>query len=222
MSDEDSQIDWSTWFSTYGMLTVERLLGRFKIFLPQDFLAQAVKDPSGVYYQLLRVPLKNVFNGIIHQQAEDYQVYAQKLFIDYLLSGEDAKEQDAPGASIRQDLEALRVTLVEVSDAFVKIEYSHQLLIAESQACLIALTRDLGSTINMMVKQSDIQNKIALYLERTTVINSEFRSYRSQFYTLILKATELLKLLPDYRPDVQKQMENLGVLNFDSKIGEGS
>ena len=82
MNEKVEQTDWSTWFSTYGLLTSERILERFNIILPHDELINSVKDPFSIYFQLLRVPLKNVFNGIIYQQAHDYQIYAQKLFVD--------------------------------------------------------------------------------------------------------------------------------------------
>jgi hypothetical protein len=47
----------------------------------------------------------------------------------------------------------------------------------------------------------------------------KLRSYRTQFYTLILSATELIKFLPDYQPDKEKELENRSSLYFDSHIG---
>ena len=97
--EQITEPDLSTWFSTYGILTAERVLERFNIRLRYDELLTAVKNPMSVYYMLLRVPIKNVFNGIILQQAHDYQVYAQKLFVDYGLSEETMQSEESPGAA---------------------------------------------------------------------------------------------------------------------------
>ena len=215
MNEKVEQTDWSTWFSTYGLLTSERILERFNIILPHDELINSVKDPFSIYFQLLRVPLKNVFNGIIYQQAHDYQIYAQKLFVDYLLSGEDAKEKDSPGAATREELDMERIKLIEMGEAFWKLEEAHQLLIAESQARLVDLSQDLMA---LSLEPQKIES-MAEYIERTEDININMRSYRSQFYNLILRITELLKLMSDYHIDQEKMAANQVALEFDALIG---
>ncbi|HBI21952.1 MAG TPA: hypothetical protein DDY37_05130 [Legionella sp.] len=221
MSEKQEQMDWSAWFSTYGMLTAERILARFNIHLPPGELSTAAHDPRSVYFQLLRVPLKNVFNGIILQQAHDYQIYSQKLFIDYLLSGEDTKDKDQPGGIVREDLEQQRTGLIEMGERFQVLETSHQILIAESQATLIALSKDFSSLLKTATDDPGaIVNKLASYVERSEAINIDLRSYRREFYDAILKVTALLELLPDYRTDLQKQAENRETLAFDAQIGE--
>ena len=62
MTEELSDIDLSTWFPTYGMLTSQRILERFGIHLSNEELSSATKDPESLYFQLLRIPLKNLFN----------------------------------------------------------------------------------------------------------------------------------------------------------------
>ena len=140
-------MDLTTWFPTYGLLTAQRILERFNIQLTNDELIAAVKNPLSVYYQLLRVPLKNVFNGIVLQQAQDYQVYAQKLFVDYLLSGEGSKDVELPGANTREDLELARTKLMAVGEEFNHQELAQQELIAASQAMLIQLTAGLQNSL---------------------------------------------------------------------------
>ena len=90
MDGEKADNELSQWFSTYGVITAERILGNYKINLAHTDLVGAIKSPFSFYHRLLQVPLKNVLNGIVLQQANDYHIYAQKLFIDYLLSGESA------------------------------------------------------------------------------------------------------------------------------------
>lgn len=147
MTQSLEEIDMSMWFSTYGLLTSQRILERFKIHLNNEELASATKNPRSMYFQLLRIPLKNVFNGIILQQAHDYQVYAQKLFVDYLLSGEGNKEATSPGANTREDLEQARGQLMQMGEDFHKIEVAHQTLIADSQASLIKLSAELQQSL---------------------------------------------------------------------------
>lgn len=217
MNTKQEQTDWSAWFSTYGLLTAERILARFNVHLPHDALIKAIKNPLSMQYTLLLVPLKNVFNGIIFQQAHDYQIYAQKLFVDYLLTGQDAKPSDAPGAMTRADLEQQRLNLIEMGEEFQQQEAAHKLLIAESQGRLIALSHDLDSGVNA---SSELGLVIAPFLKRAEEINVNLRSFRSQFYNFILHVTELLSLLPDYHADAAKIIENRVALEFDTLIGE--
>ena len=292
MTEEIAEIDLSMWFSTYGLLTSQRILERFNIHLANDELAAATKNPRSVYYQLLRVPLKNIFNGIILQQTHDYQVYAQKLFIDYLLSGEGSKEPTSPGANTREDLEQVRSELMEIGEGFNRLELDHQSLIYESQASLITLAGNLQKSLhdaathikqilqtrqilkddkliqrairlamihfetmnhetlaptssfwkkmsevlsielNNEVRQllssvlssvgdprQDIEAILSIYLEQAEMMEISLRSYRSQFYDTIIKATELIKLLPDYLIDKVKDEENRSSLYFDAHIG---
>jgi hypothetical protein len=221
MNTTDVAEDWSGWLSTYGVLTADRILERFNIKLSHDDLISALKDSHTLYFQLLRVPMRHVFNGIILQQAYDYQVYAQKMFVDYLLSGEDGKDSSAPGASIREDLERERLRLVELSNAFLDLENQHLSLIAGSQKRLIELTQDITMLLNYFNDNAEyIREKLADFIEQSETLNIDLRSHRSQFYDLILRVKELIVLLPDYRPDIEKNLENLENLQFDSLIGE--
>ena len=292
MNEDITQTDNSLWFSTYGLLTANRVLGRFNIHIENDELIVAMKNLHSVYYQLLRVPLKNIFNGIILQQTHDYQVYAQKLFIDYLLSGAGSKEDESPGANTRDDLEVERVRLIEVGEAFNREELAHQQLIAESQATLIQLSLELEraltsglkkirnilrvkginkddksilkairvamihytfgddeilavsssfwvkmaevleSTLNNELRQElagtlkvvidakkHIQESLSPFIERTNEMGVQLRSFRRQFYDLILRVTGSLKYLPDYHVDEEREKDNRSSLYFDSLIG---
>ncbi len=287
MNEVTTDNDLSMWFSTYGLLTAKRILEGFKIYLDNEELTAAFKNPGSVYYLLLRVPLKNVFNGIILQQAHDYQIYAQKLFIDYLLSGEGNKDAESPGANTREDLEALRNKLMEIGANFNKDEEIHQRLIFDSQASLIKLSDELKKIMQVgsnnaaqllanqqiikdekliarairtgVIHYEKIENEslfwegiskvldteltdeirpkllevirsldqrkneldelLSHYLEKISDMFVNLRGYRSQFYNLILRANELIQLLPDYRVDREKDDENRASLHFDSHIG---
>ncbi|MDP1603781.1 MAG: hypothetical protein Q8M03_11010 [Legionella sp.] len=167
MSEEQSQNELSGWFSTYGLITAQRILERYKINLQTDDLLQALKTPDTFYHRLMRVPLRNVYNGIILQQARDYQLYAQKIFIDYLLSNEGSKSDDSPGANTREDLEEQRKLLVKMSDNFHELEFLHEKLIAQSQATLIKDVDDWHKILDNLT--TDIKNN----LHALAIIKSE-------------------------------------------------
>lgn len=161
MNEQKEQAELSSWFSSYGLITAERILEKYHIRLAHDVLMRAVKNPESIYYRLLKVPIKNVLNGIILTQAKDYQVYAQKLFIDYLLSGEEGKEQDSPGGGTREELEERRQELMALGERFQQQERKHQQLISASQARLISFGNQWRSSMHKVVQACTrlLQNK---------------------------------------------------------------
>jgi hypothetical protein len=217
MQEQEEHKDWSAWFSTYGLLTADRLLDRFGVHLGQDDMVKVVKDPDSIYYLLLQVPLKNVFNGIILQQAHDYKIYAQKLLVDYLLSGEETKPDEANGALARDDLERERLKLIDMGDAFELQVKAHKLLIANSQKILVEFSKNLASS-----DRDQLQAIVDEYLVQIAELNINLRNFRSWFYASILDINGMLKILPDYKIDEAKIAENLEPLVFDASIGESS
>ncbi|WP_298624993.1 hypothetical protein [uncultured Legionella sp.] len=173
---EDEQL--SKWFSTYGLITAERILGKYHIALPQTELISAVKSSFSFYHLLLKIPLKNVLNGIVLQQAGDYHIYAQKLFIDYLLSGESSKSEDSPGALTRESMEMERQKLVTLGEDYHQLQLDQNELIASSQISLIktaelwkknfealigpinATIREAGFDVSKSVIRSGINNAL--------------------------------------------------------------
>ncbi|GGI76186.1 hypothetical protein [Legionella impletisoli] len=170
MKNENKDTELEQWFSTYGLLTAERILGRFNIRFEHKDLISAVKNPHNVYYKLLRIPLKHVYTGIIMQQATDYQSYTQKLFVGYLLSGEADKPEDAPGASVRESLEEERDNLKRLNDEFSEHETTHKRLIADSQASLISLAKGLQQALQAVseqVKKTFIHDKSVAEIKKS-------------------------------------------------------
>ncbi|ASQ45953.1 hypothetical protein [Legionella clemsonensis] len=295
MSVEKAEVenDLSEWLSTYGLVTVERIMERYNIRLQQEDLISVIKNPNTFYHQLVRVPLKNVLNGIILQQAHDYQVYAQKLFVDYLLSGESSKSADSPGGYTREDLEKERQVLIKLGEEFHEKELVHTRLIADSQKHLIKqveewqkillqaakkiknalqlqqisvnenvviqainillITQDVskGSDValneegwvrvekivqqklseelrQLFVEQiatlrnfmSETDSLLHEFIDKIAAMTSALRNFRTQFYNLILKITELIRQLPEYRANPVQTEENRESLHFDTAIGE--
>lgn len=153
MSEQLKDEELDKWFSSYGAITAERILSRYHITLPQNEVMNTIKNPNSFYHQLLKIPLKNVLNGIILQQASDYHVYGQKLFIDYLLSGESGKPADSPGAITRESLENERQLLVTLGDEFTELQATHSSLISRSQASLIKFSTQWQTAFERALKQ---------------------------------------------------------------------
>lgn len=222
MNEQKTDSGFATWFSTYGSLTAARVLEHFDIRLPHETLVAALNNVGSVYFNVLRVPMKNIFNGIILQQAYDYNVYAQKLFIDYRLSPEYAKERDAPGARTRDELEEQYNQLLALGHAFNEHQLMHYRLISESQAWLIGCIGQLDNPIediNTLNDDPQFNEKLNQFVERTQEIVIKLRGYRSQFYDMILRVTERLGCLSDYHFDFEHTDKERESLHFDDKIG---
>lgn len=167
--------DLSNWLSTYGLITVEKILERYGIRLPVDDLTRAVRNREGFFFRLIQVPLKNVFNGLILQQAKDYQIYAQKLFIDYLLSGESSQE----GSQVRDDLEDTRKELVAMGEVFNDEDLANDRLIAKSQVVLIKTAQLFNQQVKLCAK------KVMQAFQRSGVIVQDEKLFVKCLYTLM-------------------------------------
>jgi hypothetical protein len=195
MDGEHIENELSKWFSTYGLITAERILGKYNLKLSQAELLQAINKPNSFYHGLLQVPLKNVLNGIILQQANDYHVYAQKLFIDYLISGESGKPPESPGASSRETMEEERKKLVAIGDEFHQLELNHNQLIALSQSSLIKLTKEWRDSLQVASKQL---STIAVNMNDdaiTDAINSVFIQFDLKDLTIGNSESFIVQLL---------------------------
>lgn len=215
--------DVSNWYSTYGLVTIERIFALLKIRLSVEELHIVSRTHSSPYYQLIQVPLKNIFNGIIISQANDYREFAQKMLIDYLLSGAAnlAPEQSKPEGA-RQDLELMRTDLIKYAEQFDLLQFDHFSLINESQKTAIA-TAETFPTPRVLLDESlglKVQATMAPFLEQAESINVKILNFRKQFYDLILNARERLESVPDYFNQFQTQPEHMEALNFDAKLGE--
>jgi hypothetical protein len=202
------------WLSTYGILTAERILERFKIKLSKDELMNTLKDPNSRYYHLLTLPLKNIFNGILVNQVHDYQVYAQKLMIDYLLSKSEPAEEDAnqQGTNAEEELKIKQEDLMRLGETFEARTHEHRELIAESQAWLI----------QEAPKHDDLSlsDEIAMFSGRAEEMMLILQNLRTEFRTIILDTTSLLNVVPDYYIDEEKLAENQVSLDFDVNLDE--
>lgn len=289
MDAEVKDEELTQWFSTYGLITAERIFSRYQITLPQDTLLAAINKPSGFFHRLIQVPLKNVLNGIILQQAEDYNVYGQKLVIDYLLSASAEADEHAPGGFTRETINQERHKLMQLGEEFQQARIAQDALIASSQTQLIKLTSawraileetiqsikatatqqgldlkpstirkaihhvliecDLEKDDGLMlvdamntVLQGDLNEDIKKQLadnlsnlithslpiyefsrhfySQIQAMHDKAKAFRVSFYNKILKFTELLNALPEYKINPEQDLANKELLHFDRTIGE--
>ncbi|MCH9717511.1 MAG: hypothetical protein K0U24_00205 [Gammaproteobacteria bacterium] len=203
------------WLSTYGILTAEGILDRFKIKLSHDELLETLKDSTSRHYHLLTLPLKNIFNGILVTQVHDYQVYAQKLLIDYNLSKTgtpNESEEEQTGTHSEEELLLKQGDLMGLGEAFDAKKQEQKQLIAESQAWLIHEApkhNDLGDA-----------SELAVFGSRVEDLMFTFQNFRTEFRTLILDITSLLNVVPGYSINEEKLAESQESLDFDSNLEE--
>ncbi len=200
------------WLSTYGILTAERILERFKIKLPKEKLLQTLSDPNSRYYHLLTMPLKNIFNGILINQVHDYQVYIQKIFIDYLLVKKDSGTET--GTHAEEELKLKQEELIRLGETFDERTQDHRQLISDSQAWLI---HEAPTHENLA-----LANELAIFGGRAEEMMLVFQNLRTEFRTIILDIITLLNLVPDYFVDEDKIAENQATLNFNTELGDNT
>lgn len=211
------------WYSSYGVVTVQRIFDCLGVQLSLDELLSVNQYPSSCYYQLLQVPLKNIFNGIIIDQTTDYREYAQKMIIDYLISGAANLPADqAKPVGAKLQLEDMRVVLISEGDKFDLLQFEHHKLILDSQKVLIKLAKTLPKLPNIpeTLANDEFLAKITPFVEQAELLAARIKAFRSQFYTTILKGRELLNTLPDYFNRFEGAPEHLEALNFNAMLGD--
>lgn len=231
IADHDETL--SKWFSTYGLVTAERLIGIFKITLDQEDLKLALKGPYNFYHRLLQIPIQNILSGIVQQQAHDYHVYLQKLFIDYLLSGESGKSETSPGAVTRAELDIEREDVVSLAEEFNKKQIALNNLIAESQICLIDLCKQWNTSLDNAIKEfhntlmehgfdlkkSLIRKAINHAIVQCDSTNSDIQNKN---YELIEKANEIMGITinENLKESLMNHLSELlaYTINFDSHV----
>jgi len=214
MNDTVKNIDNTIWISTYGVLTAERLLERFQIKLSREELRDALKNQESPYHHLLTVPLKNIFNGIVIQQIYDYQVYIQKLFIDYKLTSTKVVPENTPtNQDDNHEIEEKYKKLALLSKTFEEKKHEHQQLIAKSQAWLIQQTHE-----SVLKMNNETANQIETFAKQIDLLLLTFKELLPQFRELILETTSVLTLMSDYKFDLEQMEKNKAFLDFDPEL----
>jgi hypothetical protein len=193
------------WLSTYGLLTAERLLERFQITLTREELLDALNNPSSPYHHLLTVPIQNISNGIVIKQVHEYQVYMQKLFIDYKLNSTQASDE----------IDMKYNDLVQLSELFDEKKHEHQQLIAKSQSWLIEQTHE-----SMLEITPETSRQIESFGTQTESMRLALLDLLQQFRDLIIQTTAILSMMSDYKFDAEQAEINKAMLDFDPLFTE--
>ena len=223
MNNKSMDEEHATWYSTYGLVTLERVFGLLNVHFKQEELHTISRTPKSPYHQLIAVPLKYILTGIIMSQANDYREFTQKLLVDYLLSGAAnlPPEQTKP-EGIQLELELMRQKVIDASEQFDMLQFEHYRLINESQRNAIETAKNLPVPRVLIddEKGNEIQTLISPFLEQAEDVNQKAKVFRKQFQEMILKIRELLDTLPDFYGRLESQQEHLETLYFDAKLGE--
>ncbi|OGV37952.1 MAG: hypothetical protein A3E88_03405 [Legionellales bacterium RIFCSPHIGHO2_12_FULL_35_11] len=215
--------EFSKLFSTYGLVTVERILDNFGLKLTSDEIYKAIHDVNSIYYQLLIIPFRNILNGIIMQQVEDYREYLQKLFVDYLLSGAaNETDEQPPAEGSKAGLEEERKKLIQIGEEFDNHVFKHHTLISHSQKELISISRSSFKNIAEASEEDKalLAAIVSKYQAKSQEIHEAFREFRRKIQKLIIAVQELSENLPDYRADPEKINMHRESIQFDANLGE--
>ena len=230
MAEIDKNDDFENWYPTYGVMTAERILGRYNIKLDYKALIAAVKNSESIYYQLLKVPLKNVYSGILMDHASEYQSYVQKLFVDYLVSGQADAPEGSPGETTREAIEELRQELKRFNEHFEQEQAQRRELIASSQALLMNHGREINNLIREIAKLvnsnvdttesiTDITHMVHEAITESKALNQDGFKADSAFWS---KLSELLGAKPSEGLIEQSQQYFNQLEEISSKIDQES
>ena len=223
MNNKSMAEEHTTWYSTYGLVTLERVFGLLNVHFTQEELHIISSSPNSPYHQLIQVPLKYIFTGIIISQANDYREFAQKMLVDYLLSGAAnlPPEQTKP-EGVQLELEVMRQNVITASEQFDLLQFEHYRLINESQRNAIETAKTLPVPRILIddEKGMEIRNQISPFLEQADDVNQKAKTFRKQFQQMILKIRELLETVPDFYARLESKEEHMEALYFDAKLGE--
>ena len=134
--------------SSYGLMTAERILERFELSLSPPELQKALAAPS-FYRELLELPSRNLYNGILYQQAATRLLYIKKRLMEETLSPEylqlcqsqalDEMEEENSFSQFKEFIDERREALLALNQDFKATKLAHDTSIAQSQALLKAL-----------------------------------------------------------------------------------
>lgn len=201
----------SNWSSTYGQLTVERLLERFNITIDTTNLLEGIKNQHSFYYQLLHVPFKNLLNGLIVEQAYEYQVYLQKLFIDFLLSGKNDEPEGSPGGNAREELTIERLNLMASIENFNSEQLAQKKLIAKSQSHLITIAKEYSSHMKEILKNNFFHAE-GINRKNAAKIVETLLSYELENQDISKEAWEKIKKVLNKTPDEKQKQQLLEII----------
>lgn len=136
---------------TYVRLMAGSILDHMGVFLSDERLRAQLEERDSFYGRLIPLPTRIIFNSLLSGQCADIRIYAQERMVEYLLSDEAAEitppksnaierkeedeydeEGDSTGGTLKQQLEAKRLDLIQLGDAFVELKEKHYQLMSDT------------------------------------------------------------------------------------------
>lgn len=160
------------------------------------------------YSVMMLVPVNNLLNEIIYNQAQDLRVDGQERLIDYLLSGAANVEDDQSDDHKSNTLEQLREKLMSLGAAFDDLKLKHDRLIVRSQKTLKGFSQHMpsDSEIKQTMEQSQLESKL---------MTEEFKIKREEFRNILIEVRDSISRVPGYRSETQSSNDekNLNMYN---------
>lgn len=153
----------SVFSSTYARMTAERLLDGLGVHLSREGLSSALQNRASFFEKLLTVPYKNILNGIILDQIHEYQVYIQKLFVEYFMSElASANHQGQEGEDTRRQVADCQLHLESLNEQLPRLHESHLKLIAKTQLELMNFVKEINHVALQLFEELLKDNQMLL------------------------------------------------------------
>lgn len=203
--------------STYQWVTACRILETYGLLLPGPYVIELIKTKSSFFYQLLKIPGINILNGIILEQVITYQIFIQKLFVEYLVSG-SADVEESMGAETRKQLETAREDMLQLSSLVEAQELEREKFIVESQRKILTWVKEFNAVVKKI--RQDLQDEIKAISHEEVII-----SVNSLYHLFIdadgfcIQNSARVRFWQEIKVNVTSDLENVLSLNTD-KIKE--
>ena len=152
---------------THALITIQRIL-RYGGLILSNTQCVILYNAQGTFLRtILANSIKIVLAGILISHSKEFQMYAGKLLVDYLLSGASDAGEEAAGNSTRFILEENRRVIMQLSRRLYKHEMQYKTLIAEMQQWRIQRIQAFVTALDAAVitlKSMDLVEKSSVKL----------------------------------------------------------
>lgn len=199
--------------STYQWVTVGQILETYGIQLPGSYVVELIRTKTSFFYQLLKIPVINILNGIIIEQIITYQIFVQKLFVEYFVSG-SADVEESMGADTRKHLEEARNRVLQLGKLVETQGLEREKFIIESQRKLSAWVKNFSALGVKFCK--DLQVEItAISHEKATVSLNSFYHLFIDADGFVIQDAARIRFWQEIKVNVTSDLENVLSSNTD-------
>jgi hypothetical protein len=212
---------------SYNFLIAENILNKFNLKLSTTEVEKAFTDKNSPFFNLLKVPMLNCFNGIIFEQCETYKEFCQKRLIDYALNvnpSEDELVQSGGNFSLPASITQLGDELNARQTGLRDIEINYYEVLTKTQAYLIGFVKKqiistgtfVGKYDEHFFAEMDSLEQRALSVQKNLIEN------RESWHEFSITVTKVIADLASYTLPPEVDIEQRSQLNFLRNLGADS